>query len=744
VAELGNLFVNIGAKLDSEGFKKATKSIGDIGASVRKVGIGMSVAGAAIVGTSVAMVNSWAKAGDEVEKMSRRIGFSTESLSELKHAAELSGTSLRAVESATKRMSRTIIDAGDGLSTATRALARLNLTAEELQILSPEKQFEKLSEAIADLENPTIKAAVAQEIFGRGGMDLLPMLTDGAVGLRAMRKEARDLGIVFREEAAKKAAKFQDDMLRLKRSIDSVKFGIAEGLLPVLTDWIVKGKEIILKVSTWIKENKELFGTVAKITLTIGGLLVVLGPLLIILGQMAIGIGALTTAITIAKAVTIKFFAVLLAHPFVAITVAIAGATLALILYLEKKQEASQATIELGNTTQSLINIQKKEMESLKKIATDSKITQEERESALLKYHRVRKNVARLEKKLEEEKTSVVKKEAKKVEQIVDTSWQKQLDTGNNTIDLLSNKLTLATGLRRVQEEETTLIFGEKWVEQFIAVETNVDLMADKLGIFNDFRIKTEEDLTEAVLESGEARTETILEQWQRRADKAAEVTSQLTDTATAFSDFQIVNIKNNTKDTIDAEIEKFNEKKRWINENVSDETERNRQLNELEQGHAAAIENIKEEGTRAESRRRKALKPFMIAEAIANTAQGATKAIGQGGFFGLFMAAAVIAAGLAQVATIQAQRFAEGGMALGPLAGIMGEEGKEVALPLEHPNTVRALAGALQMATAAGGGGVGSFTVVIPPISTRQEAKRMGDIVGASIFKKLKKSRRI
>lgn len=47
------------------------------------------------------------------------------------------------------------------------------------------------------------------------------------------------------------------------------------------------------------------------------------------------------------------------------------------------------------------------------------------------------------------------------------------------------------------------------------------------------------------------------------------------------------------------------------------------------------------------------AMKAFSIAEAIINTAQGATKALAQGGFLGIAMAASVIAAGAAQIATI-------------------------------------------------------------------------------------------
>lgn len=49
--------------------------------------------------------------------------------------------------------------------------------------------------------------------------------------------------------------------------------------------------------------------------------------------------------------------------------------------------------------------------------------------------------------------------------------------------------------------------------------------------------------------------------------------------------------------------------------------------------------------------------KAFNIAQAIMNTYEGATKALAQGGFFGIAMAATVIASGLAQVAMIASQQ---------------------------------------------------------------------------------------
>ena len=62
--------------------------------------------------------------------------------------------------------------------------------------------------------------------------------------------------------------------------------------------------------------------------------------------------------------------------------------------------------------------------------------------------------------------------------------------------------------------------------------------------------------------------------------------------------------------------------------------------------------------------------KEIAIAEAVINTALGATKAFGQGGFFGFAMAAAVVAAGLVQIQRIRSSNPGGGGGVSAPSGG--------------------------------------------------------------------------
>ena len=176
---------------------KAQSSLKNLGDSVQKLGKLAMGAGLAIGAIGAASLKSFAGAGDQIQKMAIRTGFSTESLSELRVAAELSGTSLDGFENAARRMFRTISDAERDMMTAVDALGALGLTSAELINLHPEEAFHKIAFALADLETHAMKSAKASEIFGRQGTMLLPMLEDGAEGFAELSKKAHELGVIW-------------------------------------------------------------------------------------------------------------------------------------------------------------------------------------------------------------------------------------------------------------------------------------------------------------------------------------------------------------------------------------------------------------------------------------------------------------------------------------------------------------------------------------------------------------------
>ena len=226
-----------------------------------------AVAGiAAAAGAAVAVIGRFAKGiadqGDRIQKLSIQLGTSTEFLSGMAHAAELSGSSMEGFATSMKKMEKSIGDLDAGLSTQIRSFQRLGLTYDDIKRLSPEDQFLKIAGALGDMENPTLRMATAMDIFGRAGGDMIPLFAAGEEGIAAMRAEAERLGLVMSSEFADASAQFNDDLTRSAGLMTGLKRSIGEGLLPELTALMQHFLDGAEAGDSWTKVGQVMGNTV--------------------------------------------------------------------------------------------------------------------------------------------------------------------------------------------------------------------------------------------------------------------------------------------------------------------------------------------------------------------------------------------------------------------------------------------------------------------------------------------------
>jgi hypothetical protein len=294
----GRAFVELFAD-DSKlvrGLKAAQKKLQAFGASIRNIGLKMAAIGSAVLAPLLGAAKVFSTVGDSIAKMAKRTGFSVETLSGLAFAASQSGSSIEDLEKGVRRMQRTIVDAATGMASAKEALEMLGLTAEDLQQLSPEEQFRLIADRLAGIQDPTTKAALAMEIFGRAGTQLLPMLAEGAKGIDRLVAEARRLGLVMSKEDAEAAEKLNDAVDKLGRTLKMGVFRVGAALAPVLTRLGEKFATITARVGAWVDRNRGLVVSVAKVAACVvaGGVaMIVLGTVISGLGK---GIGVLRIA----------------------------------------------------------------------------------------------------------------------------------------------------------------------------------------------------------------------------------------------------------------------------------------------------------------------------------------------------------------------------------------------------------------------------------------------------------------
>lgn len=286
----GRAFVELFAD-DSKlvrGLRQAEKKIKAFGSSIRTLGLKTVALGSAILAPLAASAKLFAGYGDSVAKMARRTGLSVEALSELQYAAGQSGVDVADLENGLRRMQRTVFDAGRGLKSATDALGSLGLGVADLAGLAPEDQFKLLADRISRVDDPTRRAAMAMQLFGRSGTQLLPLFASGAQGIEALQAEARRLGLTMSAEDAKAAEVFSDTLSRLWLVVSMGVFHVGAALAPTLEALAERFTRVAMALSDWIKENRGFIVSALKL----GAVILGVGIALTVLGTVISGIGS--------------------------------------------------------------------------------------------------------------------------------------------------------------------------------------------------------------------------------------------------------------------------------------------------------------------------------------------------------------------------------------------------------------------------------------------------------------------
>ncbi|MEX0655785.1 MAG: phage tail tape measure protein [Phycisphaeraceae bacterium] len=295
----GRAYVELGVEDRlTRGLRRAEQRLKQFGSQVRQIGTRVAGLGAAIVTPLLAASRLFASAGDDLNKMAARTGVSVEALSELGFAAQQSGTDLASVGKVIQRMNRRLGRAADGSGEAATALKRMGLSIEQLLALNPEQRFMAIIDAMHGMENAAEAAGLGQRIFGAEVDRILPLIGQGAAGIDALRRQARQLGLTISTEAAAEAAKFTDAMNVLRQTLRRAVFTIGGALAPTLTDLAERFATLVASANDWIRRHQRLIVIAA----AVGAALVGVGTALIGLGLgitlAGAALGTLATLIT--------------------------------------------------------------------------------------------------------------------------------------------------------------------------------------------------------------------------------------------------------------------------------------------------------------------------------------------------------------------------------------------------------------------------------------------------------------
>ena len=242
----------------SQGLDKLRGSLGSFGKLLNGTALAVAALGAAF--TKLAF--SAASAGDDFAKTATRIGTTAQTLSQLTFAAEIGGAGMSTVATSLRILSRRVNDANNGLMTSVRSFSQAGIAVRKHngELKNAEELLLDAADAFKDMENPIERTALAMELFGRSGGDLVPILITGKEGIKDLMQEAEQLGITFNEVEAKQAEDFQDALLRLKSVFIGLGRTIGKVLIPIFTVLFDFVRISLLPLLGFLKTSIDLLG----------------------------------------------------------------------------------------------------------------------------------------------------------------------------------------------------------------------------------------------------------------------------------------------------------------------------------------------------------------------------------------------------------------------------------------------------------------------------------------------------
>jgi len=233
---------SISSILEPEADKAGKSAGGKLGSALgtaAKVGAGaITAATAALAAGGAAFVkssNEVAQYGDNVDKMSQKLGLSAKSYQEWDYVMQLAGTDMGSMTTGLKTLTNKLDDAKNGSDEARGMFEKLGISMEDINTMSREDLFAKTIEGFQGMADSTDRAALANDLFGKSGQNLAPLFNQSAEATKGLIEQANQYGMIMSGDAVKASADFEDALTRMQSTMTGAKNALIAEFLPSLT-----------------------------------------------------------------------------------------------------------------------------------------------------------------------------------------------------------------------------------------------------------------------------------------------------------------------------------------------------------------------------------------------------------------------------------------------------------------------------------------------------------------------------
>jgi phage-related minor tail protein len=221
------------AEKDASGLGESLKNGLAAGAKAAAAGVAAVTAAAGAVAVKLAdTANEAADYGDNVDKMSQKLGLSAEAYQEWDFIMQHSGSDVDKMSASMKKLADAV---QEPTKESAAAFEKLGISMEDAAKMSQEDLFAATITALQDMESGTERTALANDLLGKSAMDLGALLNMSSDEVESMRQEVNDLGGVMSSDAVEASAAYKDSLQNMKTAIGGIGKEIGSSFLPSMT-----------------------------------------------------------------------------------------------------------------------------------------------------------------------------------------------------------------------------------------------------------------------------------------------------------------------------------------------------------------------------------------------------------------------------------------------------------------------------------------------------------------------------
>lgn len=235
-------------------FMKSTESVGEsLGGGVNQAlsafknlaGGGAQAAGVlagafvAASGAAFAMTVEAGKIAEQTEQLSQKTGIAAKSIEGLSVALARNGLESGSIAMAMKGLSKEMVGVSQGTASSIKLFQDMGVSLSVVE-KGTGATLRAIADAFQAMPDGANKAKIAVDLFGKAGLDWIPILNKGAAGLDEAMKKSAEFGLILTDTARNDLTVFDDAMDDLFSAVKGFGMQVGAAFAPSLTA-LVKG-----------------------------------------------------------------------------------------------------------------------------------------------------------------------------------------------------------------------------------------------------------------------------------------------------------------------------------------------------------------------------------------------------------------------------------------------------------------------------------------------------------------------